>query len=69
LETASPLYDTKGAIVGAIEILTDITDRRQMEMALASEHDRLAAILDGIPIPAFMIDRNYTITLWNETVR
>jgi len=56
----------KGAIVGAIEILTDITDRRQMEMALASEHDRLAAILDGIPIPAFMIDRNYTITLWNR---
>ena len=66
LGTASPLYDTKGAIVGAIEILTDITDRRQMEMALASEHDRLAAILDGIPIPAFMIDRNYTITLWNR---
>jgi len=64
--TASPLYDTKGAIVGAIETIRDITARRQMEIALASEHDRLAAILDGIPIPAFMIDRNRTVVLWNR---
>jgi PAS domain S-box-containing protein len=37
-----------------------------MEEALAAEHERLAAILDGIPIPAFVIDRNLTVTLWNR---
>jgi len=66
LGTASPLYDTKGTVVGAIETIRDITARRQMEVDLASEHDRLAAILDGIPIPAFMIDRNKTVVLWNR---
>ena len=67
LGTASPLYDTKGAIVGAIETIKDVTDQRKMEAALASEHDRLAAILDGIPIPAFMMDLNSTVVLWNRS--
>jgi len=66
LGTASPLYDAKGVIVGAIETIRDITDHRQMEAALASEHARLSAILDGIPIPAFMIDLNHTVVLWNK---
>ncbi len=64
--TASPLYDTKGAIVGAIETIRDITDRKRMEVELACEHDRLASILDGIPTPAFMIDQNQTVVLWNR---
>ena len=66
LGTASPLYDTKGSIIGAIETIRDVTDQRQMELQIASEHDRLAAILDGIPIPAFMIDLNHTVVLWNR---
>ncbi len=66
LGTASPLYDTKGSIVGAIETIRDITDSRKMEKELASEHDRLAAILDGIPIPAFVIDLNHAVVLWNR---
>ncbi|MDQ5984751.1 MAG: Sensor histidine kinase RcsC [Syntrophus sp. SKADARSKE-3] len=66
LGTASPLYDTKGAIAGAIETIKDVTDQKKMEAALASEHDRLAAILDGIPIPSFMTDLNNTIVLWNR---
>ncbi|MDQ5985926.1 MAG: Sensor histidine kinase RcsC [Syntrophus sp. SKADARSKE-3] len=66
LGTASPLRNTNGVIVGAIETIRDITDQRQVEAALASEHDRLAAILDGIPLPAFMIDRNQVVVLWNR---
>jgi PAS domain S-box-containing protein len=67
LNTASPLYDTAGAIIGAIETIRDITEHRKMEEELASEHERLAAILDGIPIPAVVIDRNRTVTLWNRS--
>ncbi len=32
--TASPLYDTKGTIVGAIECIRDITERKQAEEAM-----------------------------------
>ena len=66
--TASPLYDISGAVMGAIETIRDITDHRLMEEELASEHERLAAILDGIPIPAFMIDRDRIVTLWNRSI-
>jgi len=67
LGTASPLYDTKGNIVGAIETIRDITDRRQMEEALLAEGKRLASILDGTPVPAFVIDREGKVILWNRS--
>ncbi len=67
LGTAAPLYDTRGAIVGAIESIRDITERRRMEEALSQEHDRLVAILDRIPISAFVIDRDRTVVLWNRS--
>ncbi|HRU88691.1 MAG TPA: PAS domain S-box protein [Syntrophales bacterium] len=67
LGTASPLYDTRGNIVGAIETIRDITDRRQMEEALVAEGRRLASILDGTPVPAFVIDREGKVILWNRS--
>jgi len=67
LGTAAPLCDTKGAVVGAIESIRDITERRRMEEALSREHDRLVAILDRIPISAFVIDRDRTVVLWNRS--
>lgn len=38
--TASPLFDSEGRIVGAIESLRDITDRRNAELALRTTKDR-----------------------------
>ncbi|MEN6620671.1 MAG: PAS domain S-box protein, partial [Smithella sp.] len=38
---AGPLYDKNGNIMGAIESVRDITDRRQMEKALQEAHDEL----------------------------
>jgi PAS domain S-box-containing protein len=67
LGTAAPLYDTKGTVIGAIESIRDITDRHRMEEALTREHDRLTAILDAIPISAFVIDRSRTVILWNQS--
>ena len=38
---ASPLYDTQGEIVGAIETIRDITERREMEGRLARSNAEL----------------------------
>lgn len=38
---AGPLYDKNGNIIGAIESVRDITDRRLMEKALQEAHDEL----------------------------
>ncbi|MDD5171274.1 MAG: PAS domain S-box protein, partial [Syntrophales bacterium] len=64
--TASVFRDSHGEIIAAIECIRDNSERKQMEAALAAEHDRLTAILDGIPMPAFMIDQNRTVLLWNR---
>ena len=44
---AAPLYNTKGEIVGAIESVRDITDRKQAEEDLVRSHERLEAIFSG----------------------
>lgn len=40
---AGPLYNSSGAVVGAIETVRDITDRRRTEVALQKAHDELEA--------------------------
>lgn len=44
---AAPLFDTKGDIVGAIESVRDITERKQEEEDLKKSHERLEAIFSG----------------------
>jgi len=39
--TASPLFDDEGRIVGAIESIRDVTDRKHAEEALQRSHDEL----------------------------
>jgi PAS domain S-box-containing protein len=61
--TAGPLYDENGAIVGAIEIIHDITERRTAENALRALHattqknlEFIKALLSAIPTPVFYKD-------------
>ncbi|MEQ8200010.1 MAG: HD domain-containing phosphohydrolase [Syntrophomonadaceae bacterium] len=44
---AAPLYNTKGEIVGAIESIRDITERKQAEEDLLKSHEKLEAIFSG----------------------
>ncbi len=44
---AAPLFDTKGQVVGAIESVRDITDRKMAEEELKRSNDRLEAIFSG----------------------
>ena len=39
--TASPIYDDEGHLIGALEILRDITERKHIEQALRETADRL----------------------------
>lgn len=63
--TAAPLRSAAGEIVGAIETLQDITDRREAENALAESQRWLSQIIQGSAVPTFVIDREHRISEWN----
>jgi|GEM_PF-366047 len=65
---AGPLYDSHGNIVGAIESVRDITDRKRMEVALRESERRLADIIDFLPDATFAIDLSGKVIAWNHAM-
>ncbi|MEN6331058.1 MAG: PAS domain S-box protein [Smithella sp.] len=65
---AGPLYDSNGNIVGAIESIRDITDRKRMEAALKESERRLADIIDFLPDATFAIDLSGKVIAWNRAM-
>lgn len=54
--TAAPLRDSRGTIVGAVETLQDITERKRAEEALKEQLILLRTLIDTIPNPVFYKD-------------
>lgn len=55
--TASPLYDNHGTIIGAIESIRDMTDRKLAKDSLRREKEFFDAVMDAIPGAFFVLDR------------
>ena len=62
----SPILDPAQKVKAYVCIIRDITDRKQAEFRIRQERAQLAAILDGNPIPTFVIDKNHKVILWNR---
>ncbi|MBN2159139.1 MAG: PAS domain S-box protein [Spirochaetes bacterium] len=60
-----PLYH-HGEITGAEGFLNDITERKNAELALHKSRRMLSQIVEGSPIPTFVIDENHRLTHWNR---
>jgi len=63
---AAPLHDERGRTVGAIETLIDITERKLAEERIQESEQRLAQIIDGSAVAAFVIDHEHRLTHWNK---
>lgn len=57
--TVSPLRDPGGKIIAGIEIVRDISHRKQAEDALERQARFLQQLIDTIPSPIFYKDANY----------
>lgn len=65
---ASPLYDPQGNVIGAIESVRDITDRKRAEQEIVQSHRELADIIDFLPDATFVIDREGVVITWNKAM-
>ena len=57
-----------GSVVGAIESIRDITDRKQVEDALSESEQRLNDIINFLPDATFATDRSGTVIAWNRAI-
>jgi PAS domain S-box-containing protein len=65
---ASPLYDSQGEVVGAIETIRDITDRKRAEEEIVRSRRSLADILSFLPDATFVIDLEGKVIAWNSAM-
>jgi PAS domain S-box-containing protein len=77
---AAPIYDERGEITAAIETLQDVTREEEMAKSLTDNaaaiqnelHENLKlkktieGIIEGSPIPTFVIDKQHKIIFWNR---
>lgn len=64
--SAAPLRDENGQLIGCVEILQDITERKEMELARRDSERRLTEIVAGSPVATFVIDGECRVTHWNK---
>ena len=64
--TAELFHSRQGKFEGAVITASYFTQRKVAERARAESESRLRYILDGSPIPLFVIDREHRVTHWNR---
>jgi PAS domain S-box-containing protein len=67
VEISTHLFTLHGRQL-SLSIARDITERKRMEESIRSSEQRLHSIIDGSPIPQFVINRNHEIIYWNRAL-
>ncbi len=65
---ATRLYDDQGKIIGAIESIRDITDRKKTENALKNTMNHLDDIIEFLPDATMVIDAEGKVIQWNKAM-
>jgi signal transduction histidine kinase len=66
--TAALIRGSGGEVVGAQETLENITERKLAEESLKDSERRLQSVIQGSPIPTFVIGRDHRILYWNRAL-
>ena len=70
---AAPIYDEKGEIAAAIETIQDVSYEEEMAENLRKyaesiqrEKKTIEGVVEGSPIPTFVVDKDHKIIFWNR---
>lgn len=64
--SGTPVFNERGIFIGYRGVGRNITELRLAEIAVMDSERRLAQIVDGSPIPTFVIDTDHRVTHWNQ---
>lgn len=65
---ASVYHDEYGEVIGVFAAARDITELKKVEKELSFSESRLKHILEGSPIPKFVINKEHEIIHWNKAL-
>jgi signal transduction histidine kinase len=66
--TAALIRGSEGEEEGALETLEDITEKKQAEDSLRDSERMLQSVIQGSPIPTFVIGRDHRVLYWNRSL-
>ncbi|HAJ26243.1 MAG TPA: hypothetical protein DCG53_03195 [Syntrophus sp. (in: bacteria)] len=66
--TAAAIRDSKGRLVGAVETLEDITERKSAELSKRESDQELFSVIEGSPFPTFVIGIDHKVIHWNRAL-
>ncbi|WP_340818374.1 ATP-binding protein [Methanolobus sp. WCC4] len=67
LETVkAPLFTEENELIGLVGVGRDITARKHAEIELQDKKDELFQIVNGNPIPTFVINTDHDVIYWNR---
>ncbi|WP_135077296.1 bifunctional diguanylate cyclase/phosphodiesterase [Terasakiella sp. SH-1] len=64
--SATILEDEEGRVIGAVETLRDITKQKNYEKSLKKNQKILSEVIDGCPVPMFVLNDEHQVTHWNK---
>lgn len=67
-EHAHTQFDANGNFVKEEGVLRDVTDRRRVQEAVRDNERQMREILQGTPIPMFVIGKDHRIIHWNRAI-
>ncbi|MEM4657620.1 MAG: PAS domain S-box protein [Candidatus Methanosuratincola sp.] len=64
----SVVLDSRGKFLGVVGVMVDISDLKKAERAVSAYSDLMRAIIDSIPDPVFVLDKDKKVIAWNRAI-
>jgi PAS domain S-box-containing protein len=67
--TATPIKDSTGQVIAALELAVPITERKKMEQTLRESEERFRATMDAAMDAIIVIDSKLNVSYWNPAAQ